>query len=403
MTSLQSATDLVPASAQLAARFAKSAAAVDAAGEYPSDNLKDLHEAGFSRLSVPRELGGIASPGRYQDLPVLTRILTNIAGAESSTAQIWMVSHSVAANLLGPWSPLSEDRRHALAREVLEGARFCSAASERVKPRFSYRTTATPASGGVTISGTKRFATGVKGATYAITPVLHSDFDSIEAGGLHWALVRLDSPGVRVIDDWDNMGQRATGSCSVEFTDVFVPDGYHWAPPVDIPAHHDVSGPVFQVQFAAILLGIGKGALEAITPYLSSAPPSPTGADNPFDVSDIAEWQIGQHYLALRAAQALIDQAVTAIAQVTPADEAERAAISIDMICAKVSATEASLALCADIHRMGGGRSTTRLSGLDMYWRNARTLSTHDPQDVKKRHLGRWVIRHTNPPIDALT
>lgn len=402
MTPIDNAAELVAVSEELGVKFAKTAAAVDTAGDYPSDNLADLHDAGFSRLAVPRDLGGIAADQLYGDLPKVAEILTNIASGESSTAQIWMINYSVGSMLLRPSSPLSPEHRSELAQEVLRGARFCSAGAEHVKPRFSYRTTATPVEGGVILNGTKRFATGVKGATYAIVLLLHSDYESVEAGGLYNALVRLDAPGVRIIDDWDNMGQRATGSCSVELTDVFVPDGYHWAPGAKVAPHEDVSGPINQVMFASILLGLGTGALRAISDYLGHAP-APTVADNPYDLSVVGEWQIGQHYITLAGARALIQQAAAGITGFTPSTDDARARVSAAMMCAKVAATEASLEVCGDIHRMGGGRSTTREAGLDVFWRNARTLSTHDPQDVKKRHLGRWVLRGINPPVDALS
>lgn len=393
--------ELVATSRCLAEEFSRTAAEVDAAGDYPEANLAALHEAGFSRIPVPAARGGLAGR-RYGSLPALTRILAAIASAESSTAQIWMVSQSVAASLLGPWSPLGEKAQAELAEEVLAGARFCSAAAERVKPRFSYRTTATPVEGGLRLTGTKRFATGVKGATYAIVPVLHADFESIEAGGLHFTLLRLDSPGVRIVDDWDNMGQRATGSCSVELDGAFVPDGLHWAPPAEVPPCQDVSGPANQIQFASILLGIGQGALGAVRSFAQGMRPD---AENPFDLTAITQWQIGQLYSGLRGAEALVAEAAEAIACFDPAsaDDRTRAEVSTTMMCAKVAATDASLEVCQKAHQFGGGRSTTRSTGLDRYWRNARTLSTHDPQDVKKRHLGAWAIDGTHPPVDALS
>jgi alkylation response protein AidB-like acyl-CoA dehydrogenase len=393
--------DLVAASSRLAEEFSRTAAEVDDRGEYPEGNLSALHEAGFSAIAVPKDCGGL-SEGRYRNAPALAKIIANIASAESSTAQIWMVSQSVASGLLGPGSPLAREAQEELAGEVLRGARFCSAAAERVKPRFSYRTTATPVEGGMRISGVKRFATGVKGATYAIMPVLHSDFESIEAGGLHHALLRLDAPGVTIVDDWDNMGQRATGSCSVELEDVFVPDQFHWAPPAEVPPHQDISGPANQVQFASILLGIGQGALDAVIPFVQGMRPDP---ENPFDLTAITQWQIGQLYVALRGAEALVAEAAEAIASfdATTADARTRAAVSAAMMCAKTAATDASLEVCQKVHQFGGGRSTTRASGLDRYWRNARTLSTHDPQDVKKRHLGAWAVNGTHPPVDALS
>ncbi|GCE20020.1 acyl-CoA dehydrogenase family protein [Dictyobacter kobayashii] len=49
---------LLTTAAELADRFAERAARYDWEGHFPIENFKDLHEAGYLTLSLPRELGG---------------------------------------------------------------------------------------------------------------------------------------------------------------------------------------------------------------------------------------------------------------------------------------------------------------------------------------------------------
>ena len=41
--------------------------------------------------------------------------------------------------------------------------------------------------------------------------------------------------------------------------------------------------------------------------------------------------------------------------------------------------------------------------GLDRHWRNARTLTLHDPMDYKLRFAGDYVLNGTAPPISPYT
>ena len=43
---------------ELAATFAERAVIHDPAGSFPHENYRDLHDAGFLRLAIPREYGG---------------------------------------------------------------------------------------------------------------------------------------------------------------------------------------------------------------------------------------------------------------------------------------------------------------------------------------------------------
>jgi hypothetical protein len=39
--------------------------------------------------------------------------------------------------------------------------------------------------------------------------------------------------------------------------------------------------------------------------------------------------------------------------------------------------------------------------GFDRHWRNARTLSLHNPLDFKSMHAGDYLVNGNLPPVDS--
>jgi alkylation response protein AidB-like acyl-CoA dehydrogenase len=44
-----------------------------------------------------------------------------------------------------------------------------------------------------------------------------------------------------------------------------------------------------------------------------------------------------------------------------------------------------------------GARATSARHRFDRFWRNARTLTLHDPLDYKVREIGDWVVNGRYP------
>lgn len=397
--------DLVEAARRVRAEFRKTAAQVDRDGSYPADNMKLIHEAGLNAIALPVSLGGLIGPNTLEHIEGITEIFLELAAGESSTAQIFNVHRGLCFDLMAS-NNLAPARKESLLREILDdGVRFCSPAAEPTKKRFSFQMKCTPVDGGVRLTGKKYFATGSEGARYGVAPVLMDGFPSVEEGGLHWALIDLESEGVTINHDWDNMGQRATGSGSVTFENVFVPDGSHWQGKdgrSDPSATNSVSGPATQVVMSAIILGMGYGALEEMCDYVRTRvrPFNPEWKDATED--PIMQFHVGRISSQLNAARAANREAARAVAAFSDGI-GKRADVSLAMMQAKVAIVDAALTASNDLHRLCGGMSTSNTFRFDRFWRNARTLSTHDSQDVKLRQIGGYVLGGVDPPANYVT
>lgn len=48
-----------------------------------------------------------------------------------------------------------------------------------------------------------------------------------------------------------------------------------------------------------------------------------------------------------------------------------------------------------------GAPSVDEKFGFDRHWRNARTLSLHNPHDFKAAHAGDFLLNDRVPPVDS--
>ena len=179
------------------------------------------------------------------------------------------------------------------------------------------------------------------------------------------------------------------------FHDVFVDDGWHYAAHPPSPV---LFGAVM-VLHAALMQGIGDGALDAITDYVrtlsrGTLPQFATAAEDPLILR-----RIGQISSRLAASRALLFATADHIEQ--SANQGDVAAITVDGFRAKVACVEASLEAAAMVHEITGARATSGKFGLDRFWRNARTFASHDPTDAKNVYVGSYEVTGELPPITS--
>ena len=396
----------VAAAQALKAEFARTAADVDERGEFPLGNMQRIFEAGLHRLLVSREYGGTAESNHLaSNLRTIAEVITEISAGESSTAQAFMVHALMTRIIFSGEVDLPESTKRRLAHEILdEGARIMSSASEPGGKRESYRTTARRVPGGLLVNGNKGFNTGSDGSRYANVAVLHEGFPSVEEGGIYFALIPLDGPGVTKHHDWDNMGQRATASQSITYADVFVPDGFHYGwvgGGMAFYRDNNIMGLVSQVMLNAVILGMGFGALDATIDYVrrsdkTASQGSMGGAEDPR-----VRWHVGRHSALLGGARAIQREVASELEEFS-GDPRRRAELSVHMMRAKYAILEAALTTSGEVHRIAGGRATSNSYRLDRFWRNARTLSVHDGIDPKLEFIGAFELVGEAPPVSWL-
>ncbi|MFT4306990.1 MAG: acyl-CoA dehydrogenase family protein [Microbacterium sp.] len=392
--------ELISASLEVRERLQMLAPAIDAAGTYPFGAIEVIEQSALHALSLPESAGGLAPQKTYENLPTMVQVWKNLGAGESSTAQVWAFSQGLSAQLLGERSPLPPASRDSLLRAVGEGGiRFCSPNAERYRGRrFNYEMAIRRTDGGVLVNGTKYFATGSPGSRYAHSIGLMEGFADVFSGGRYNVLIDLDSDGVELRDDWDNMGQRATCSNTVTYHDVFVPDGYHWDSDAEDDSDAEYRGLVLPFSLTAILLGIGEGAVDALAEHLRTR----ATYEGVLEDKGIRQ-QLGQFGARLVAAEAALMDAARRVQLFCTQGVGARGEISVRISAAKIAIVEAVIGLSSEMHKFMGGQSSSNAFRYDRFWRNARTLSVQDVMDVRVQQVGAWFLSGEEPAVTGLT
>src|ERR671911_503638 len=254
---------LVAIAEQLSEGLAARAAEHDRDGTFPFEAIDALKAAGYFAAPVPVELGGLGVWSAH-DLVVAS---SRLARGDASVA-IGVNMHLVAV--------LNMERRRQVAvaagaerpagafaasleRIGRDGVVLAAAISERGQDLTRPGTVATRSESGWRIEGRKLFCTMSPAATDLYVAVGYVDGDGVERYA--YAMVPTDAPGVLVHNDWDALGMRASGSNSVSFEGVELPEsavrgGFRVGDPLPYMERNLVAG----LFHASASLGIAESA-----------------------------------------------------------------------------------------------------------------------------------------------
>ncbi|WP_238422657.1 SfnB family sulfur acquisition oxidoreductase [Gordonia sp. 'Campus'] len=387
---------------ELAAEFAVGAAERDRERRLPHAEIDRLSESGLLALTVPARFGGLdVRPS------VLAEVVSILAAADASIAQI-PHSHFVYLNLVR--LSARESLQERIFTEVLGGGRVANAQSERGgKTVADISTSLRPAASAsrFVLDGEKFYCTGSLFADTLAVLARAESTDGHSPAGDYVAFIAADAPGVEIVDDWDAVGQRTTGSGTVRFTgvDVGIDDLVERAPATSAPTGY---GAFAQLLHVAIDVGIARGALREASEFVrtKSRPWFEAGVDRAVDDPLVVQ-RFGELEVDVATAEATLAAAGRRVDEVTGGAHptAARSAVaeaSIAVATAKAVADRVATPVASALFEVSGTRSAAAGTGLDRYWRDARTHTLHDPVRWKYQHIGRWVLRGEEPPLHGV-
>lgn len=207
---------LTEKSAQLSQVFASRAAHHDAEGSFVVENYDDMRAAGLVEAGVPAQLGG--GDAGLVELCEMLRVLAQ--GCSSTALAFAMHTHQVA---IPAWRWKNTPEVRPAVEPLLKRV-----AAERIVLATSGGSDwvggsgrAEKVEGGYKIAARKIFASGSPFATLMLTGAIVEEVDGPKV--IHFG-VPMNAPGVKVLNTWDALGMRGTGSQDVEFEGVFIPD-----------------------------------------------------------------------------------------------------------------------------------------------------------------------------------
>ncbi|MBF5005125.1 acyl-CoA dehydrogenase family protein [Diaphorobacter caeni] len=375
----------------VATQLAATAAQRDKLGGSALKQRQLLRESGLLTLLVPKEFGG-----QGETWPLILRIVRRLAAADSSMAHLFAFQHLQVATVLLFGTP--EQQRSLLASSVEKRWFWGNATNDR-DVRLLFEKTAE----GHQLVGPRFFCSGSVDAEALIVNVPHPAIN----GARLFLAVPADRRGVRVGGDWDAFGQRQTDSGSVYFegTPVEPLDRLGWPtdqPPLPRLPRHSLRSCMAQAILTEIYLGNTEGALEAAREHVTlRARPWPgTGAESASEDGTI-QLRFGEHWIAYRGARLIAESAARSLQQAWSRGDAltaqERATVALEVAEARVASAQAGLAVTSGLFDQMGANATAGELALDRYWRNIRVHSLHDPLDLKRQVLGKWLLRGEAP------
>ena len=244
--------EIVERAKAMAPRFAKRAEAAEEARHIAPESAKDMLDAGFARVLLPREVGGYGL-----GFDTWFDVMRELSKADASHG--WCAGLIIHHNHLVAQYPQGAQR-----------ALWAKGLDVPIAGSFAPNAQAVPVEGGyrVTTKGSP-FASGVDHSTWVIVGGMVQGADPPD-----WRFFLVAPGDYTVRDTWFTAGMRATGSKTIVVEDAFVPES-HALRLIDLrdgngpggAIHPDViyHTPFFyyaEISFATPMLGAVQGAYE---------------------------------------------------------------------------------------------------------------------------------------------
>ena len=362
-------------------------AEMDRRREVTPEVVEALVKADMLRLLLPRSLGG-----QEMQLVEYARTIEALGYADASVG--WFINQS---NVSSSTSAAAMPHEAALSVwgtpnvGLAWGARHSRSKAIRVE-------------GGYRLSGTWSFASGGRHTTWLGAHSATQNPDGTP-------LIRYGRPDDRsfvflrseatIIDDWQVLGLRGTGSDSYTVEDLFVPD--ERAPARDAPEERREKGPLYTLMstllyatgFCSVTLGVGRRLFDS---YVELARGKHSRASpNAMAINNAVQREIGQLEAKLSAARAFLHEAA-----LEAYDAAAAGKLTLDHRIRLRLATTHGMNEATDVsvacYRAAGTTAIMNSAPFERRFRDAMSASQHlQAMMPHVEMVGRHIIGVDNP------
>jgi alkylation response protein AidB-like acyl-CoA dehydrogenase len=368
----KSTTDLFEVVELLAADFANRAALHDKDNSFPFENFEALHKAQLLSLTVPTEFCG--SSVNYTTVAC---VIERIASGDASTALVLTMHYLQHLNAARTrrWNPTVYER---LCRESVQGIALINAA--RVEPELG-----TPARGGLPatvakrtsdgwqVTGHKQYTTGSPILRYFVVWACTDDSEP-RVGNF---LIPSNSSGVKILETWDHLGMRATGSHDLILDNVWIPAEY--ALDVRLPKAWTPVDPLTMagnsLLLSALYQGVATAARDWLVDYLHQR--SPTNLNASLATLPRFQTSVGEIEALLYANHRLIYTLASDLDQ----GEYDTNTINLQAQTVKYLATNNAIRSVESALKLIGNPGLFKTNPLERHYRDVLCSRIHTPQD----------------------
>ncbi|GEP08939.1 acyl-CoA dehydrogenase family protein [Methylobacterium gnaphalii] len=362
----------------------------DAERRLPRTEIGWLKEAGFTTLRLDPAAGGHGA-----SLPELFNLLIELSQADSNVTNALRAHFGFTEDVLSSAFP---DWRNRWIARIAAGETVGSGVSETGPAKVGQFDTIVRRRGNDwVVDGRKFYTTGSLFADWIHLSAQDEDGTPVIAA------VPTRAPGVEIVDDWDGFGQALTASGTARFTGVVL--GAELIKPETVRFPYAMA--FFQLVHLATLAGIGRAAADDVARLVAtrtriySHGNGARTADDP-QIQAVVGRVRGNAYasgaIVLKAAEAVQRAADALQAGGREAAEPISAIADVEVNQAVTVVTNLVLEATTSLFDALGASAVKEEHGLDRYWRNARTLASHNPRIYRERSVGEFAVNGTRPP-----
>lgn len=351
---------------KLADSFQERSEQYDREGSFPYENIEELKKSGYSKLSVPEELGGEGI-----SLYELVLLQERLAQGDGSTAlsigwHLGIVMDTAEKKL---WKKGSFEE---IAKDIVHnGALLNSAVSEA--------TTGSPTRGGRpqtlavqegdhwVLNGRKTFTTMSPVLDYFIVVAAVEKDDEIAQ-----FIVPRETKGLEIVETWDTMAMRGTGSHDILLQNVKVPHDA-LVQVLDQESKKKANG--WLLHIPACYMGIALAARNYAVKYANQY--KPNSIKGPISELPNIRQLIGEMELKLMSARTFL----YSVAERWDQDVEHRYELHAELAAVKHVVTNTAQEIVDKAMRIVGAQSLYHKNPLQRYYRDVRAGLHNPPMD----------------------
>jgi alkylation response protein AidB-like acyl-CoA dehydrogenase len=357
-------TSLIDAARDLAPIVQQHSAEAERERRLSRPVLDALRETGLLRMTTPRSLGGL-------ETDPITRALVGEEIGRHDSAAAWTLENPL------DWAFFCARLPDAGVEEIYDRGPDILIAAQFGRPLKATSTT-----GGYRISGQAPFVSNCHDADWISSTVL-VDNDQQADGEPETRMVYFPGEQCQIIDTWDAMGMRGTGSNDISVTDVFVPESRTFPMVPDFEPGSHYRGPLYRLPVVGAaatgiptpMLGVARRALDEVTALALTKTPVTSGSLLKERAS--AQLQLGRAEATLRSGRLLLldtlGDAWQRCLDGQPHSLQQRADLLLAMAHAMSSAAQAVELACS----IAGTTAFRATNPLERCFRDVQTMRHH--------------------------
>ena len=340
------------------------AADTEAQRHLPADLAAELAQAGLFRMLVPTSLGGAEV-----DVATLFNRLEQLGRADAATGWCVMIGGTTA--LISAWLPLEHAREIWADPGVITGGVFAPMGRATVDGE------------NYLVSGRWAWGSGSANCSWLLGGAVimeGGEMRRLPNGAPDHRMMVMRRHEVELIDTWDALGMRGTGSGDLAAKDVRVPQGRSVSFITDTPRE---DGPLYRfapfgllaLGIAAVASGNALGALDDLKALAVAK--KGQGSSRSLVERGVVQADFAVAQADLDAARALVHAEIaTAWDRVVAGDALELSARA-RLRLAATRLTQVSARVAAKMHELAGGTSVYASHPLNRRFRDAPVATQH--------------------------